>query len=288
MPELPEVETIRRELARVITGKKIVKASVNLPKAVRGSAGFFRKKITGAKIKSVGRRAKLAVFTLSNGYSFVVHLKMTGQLIYQRRQVLRVGGHPIKGGTQGLPNKFTQAVFELADGGALYFNDVRKFGYLQLMLTVELENFFQKNKYGPEPLSDSFTFFVFKKLLATKTTTRIKQLLMDQTFIAGVGNIYATEICFYARLSPTRQARSLKSHEVRKLYVGLKSILKSAVHKKGTSMSNYVDAYGQPGDYVPSLKVYGREGEPCLRCGTIIKNLTLGGRGTTYCPRCQK
>jgi formamidopyrimidine-DNA glycosylase len=288
MPELPEVETIRRELARVLIGKKITQVVVNLPKAIRGSVAAFRQKITRAKIKSVGRRAKLAVFSLSNGYSFVVHLKMTGQLIYQRQKVLKVGGHPIKDGARDLPNKFTQVIFRLADGGALFFNDVRKFGFLQLMTTAELENFFQKNKYGPEPLLDSFTLSVFSSLLKKKTTTKIKPLLMDQTFIAGVGNIYATESCFYARLNPTRTVDSLKPQEVKKLDTGLRSILKNAVHKKGTSMSNYVDAYGQPGNYVPSLKVYGREGESCPRCRATIKNITLGGRGTTYCPRCQE
>ncbi len=288
MPELPEVETIRRELARVLIGKKITQVIVNLSKAVRGSVAVFRKKISGAKIKSVGRRAKLAIFSLSNGYSFVVHLKMTGQLIYQRQKVLKVGGHPIKDGTRDLPNKFTRVIFHLADGGTLFFNDVRKFGFLQLMPTAELENFFKRNKYGPEPLSDNFTFSVFLSLLKKKRATKIKPLLIDQTFIAGVGNIYATEICFYARLNPSRTVGSLKPREVKKLYRGLKSILKNAVNKKGTSMNNYVDAYGQSGNYVSSLKVYGRKGESCPRCGATIKNIILGGRGTTYCPRCQK
>lgn len=287
MPELPEVETIRRELARELRDRRIRRVDIRLVKMIRGSAAAFRKKVSGARIITVSRRAKLLVFNLSNGQSFVVHLKMTGQLIYQHRSVMKVGGHPIKNGTIGLPNKYSHIIFYFAGGGTLYFNDQRQFGYIQLHATRHLDRFFHDQGYGPEPLSPAFTAVWFQRVLQHKTT-RIKQLLMDQTFVAGIGNIYATEACFYARIRPTRPAGSLSAAAAKKLHRGILLILKSAVRQQGASADNYVDAYGQPGKYVPFLQVYGREGEACLRCRTTIKNIVLGGRSTTYCPHCQR
>lgn len=287
MPELPEVETIRRQLATVLEGKKIRAVEVRLPKLIKGSAVLFKKHVVGAAITEVRRRAKLLIFGLSNGCSIIVHLKLTGQLIYQKKKVVAVGGHPIKDGHKNLPHRYTHLIVTFTDGGQLFFNDLRQFGYWKLVKTAELEKLFQEGTFGPEPLDEAFTLDVFRALLARRRTTNIKPLLMDQSFIAGVGNIYATEACFYAGVKPTRPASQLKPAEIAKLFTALKTILRQAIAKQGASADTYVDAYGQPGEYVPFLKVYGRGGQPCGRCGTTIQSISLGGRGTTFCPHCQ-
>lgn len=288
MPELPEVETIRLELDKVLRNQKIKDVEVRLPKTIRGSVFSFKKILAGLKLLSVGRRAKLIIINFSNNNSVIIHLKMTGQLVYRHGRQMKIGGHPIKDGVNQLPNKFTQVIFNFNNSGTLFFNDVRKFGYMQLLPTAKLVSLFEKSNYGLEPLGQDFTLEKFREMLKKKKSLRIKPLLMDQTFIAGIGNIYAVESCFAAGIRPTRRAGSLSLKEIAKLYQSIRTILARAIQKRGTSSKNYVDAYGNPGGYVPSLKVYGRAGKKCFRCGTEIKNMTLGGRGTAYCPHCQK
>jgi formamidopyrimidine-DNA glycosylase len=287
MPELPEVETICRELNAVLRHKTVKDIELRYPKVIRGQVLAFRKAVVKAKVVEVKRRAKLIIFVLSNAYCFLVHLKMTGQLVYRKNGKMRVGGHPIKDGTKDLPSKFTRVIFSFAQGEYLFFNDIRKFGYMQLAPKNKLDDFFNKTKYGPEPFAKNFTLEAFKQMLAKKKTTKIKPLLMDQTFISGIGNIYAAEACFYAGILPTRPAGGLTDLEMKKLYIGIRAILTKAISKQGSSPDNFVDAYGNPGHYVPFLKVYGRGGEKCLRCGGTVKNIVLAGRGTTYCPDCQ-
>jgi formamidopyrimidine-DNA glycosylase len=288
MPELPEVETIRRELNEVLPGKRLREVEVRVPKTIRGNVLLFKKNIEGTYFKAVQRRAKLLLFSLSNGQTFVVHLKMTGQLVFRHHELLKVGGHPIKDGAKDLPNKYSHVIFHLVDGGTLFFNDIRRFGFIQLIKVGGLSRYLEENKYGPEPLSDAFTLQLFQIMLRKKKTVRIKPLLLDQTFVAGIGNIYAIEACFAAGIRPTRRAGTLTKPEIKKLYTSIRRILIKAIDKHGTTADNYIDAYGQPGRYVFLLKMYGRAGEGCLRCGTNIKSLTLGGRGTAYCPKCQK
>ncbi|MFA5051688.1 MAG: bifunctional DNA-formamidopyrimidine glycosylase/DNA-(apurinic or apyrimidinic site) lyase [Patescibacteria group bacterium] len=288
MPELPEVETISRQLDRVLRGRRILGLTVRLPKMVRGASAVFKRAIIGAKIVSISRRAKLVVFSLSNGWSFLIHLKMTGQLVFRQGRKLRVGGHPIKNGLRDLPNRYSHVIFNLDKGVMLYFNDMRRFGFVQARKTAELDEYFSIQRYGPEPLQRGFTEQRFLGLLGGKRSHRIKPLLMDQTFIAGIGNIYAAEACFAARIKPDRRVRSITIRERRLLYRKLMAILKKAVRLKGTSADNYIDAYGQPGRYVPKLMVYGRAGKSCYRCGGTIKSGLLAGRGTAWCSGCQK
>ncbi|MBU0598056.1 bifunctional DNA-formamidopyrimidine glycosylase/DNA-(apurinic or apyrimidinic site) lyase, partial [Patescibacteria group bacterium] len=249
MPELPEVETIRRQLSAELSGKTIKNVEVRLAKMIKGQVFRFKKKITGAGITSVSRRAKILIFSLSNGYAILVHLKMTGQLVYTKQGKIKTGGHPIKDGHKDLPNKFTHVIFKLNGRATLFFNDIRQFGYLMLVKAGELDGHFSRMRIGPEPLKSDFTLGAFTKLLLKKKKSKIKPLLMDQSFIAGVGNIYATEACYYSKIRPTRRVGSLKKDEISKLYLHLIKILKFAIKKQGTSAKNYIDAFGEPGEY---------------------------------------
>ncbi|MGC9049094.1 MAG: DNA-formamidopyrimidine glycosylase [Patescibacteria group bacterium] len=277
MPELPEVETIRNQLLEKIRGKKIKTVDVKLAKMIQGVAvKEFRKIVEGATIKDIQRRAKLLIINLSNGYSLVVHLKLTGQIIYQ---------YPVSS-IQYL--RYTHIIYTFSDGSQLFHNDMRQFGYVKLIKTSDLEKLFKEEKFGPEPLERDFTFQRFKELLSKKPRQKIKPLLMDQTFLAGVGNVYAQEACWCAKISPTRLVKNLSEKEIEELYDCLTKILKEAIKYRGSSVDTYVDICGQAGDYISKLKVYDREGQKCLRCGGKIKKIVLAGRGTYYCPICQK
>jgi len=277
MPELPEVETIKSQLAQRIKSKTIKKVEIKLAKMVRGAnVKDFEKKVVGTKIKDIKRRAKLLLIELSNGYSLVIHLKLTGQLIY----------NPISN-IQYLTSKYTHIIYYFTDGSKLLHNDMRQFGYVKLVKTKDLPKLFKEEKFGPEPLDKDFTLEKFKSLLKEKGRAKIKPLLMNQTFVAGIGNVYAQEACFNAKIKPTRTAGSLTNKEVKDLYERLKKILREAIKHKGSSVDTYVDAEGKQGGYVSFLKVYRREGKKCLRCGAKIKSIRLAGRGTCFCPKCQ-
>jgi formamidopyrimidine-DNA glycosylase len=266
MPELPEVETLKRELARVLPGRKI--------KAFQSDK--FDLPLVGRKIISVDRRAKILIFTLSGKLTLLVHLKMTGQLVYGKI----MGGHPED------PAKYTRAIFTFTDNSQLFFNDLRKFGWLRLVDETELPQIFAET--GVEPLAKQFTLAHFQDLLARYPKRKIKQLLLDQNLIAGLGNIYVDEACFGAGIRPTRLAKSLAPSEIARLYHAIIAVLKLAIQKKGTSFRNYRRAGGEPGGMVPHLQVYGRGKKECKVCGQPIEKIKLHGRGTHYCPRCQK
>jgi formamidopyrimidine-DNA glycosylase len=288
MPELPEVETIKRELFQKIKGKKIVSVEVLTPKTINCSADKFKKIIENSKIKDVQRRAKLLIIKLSNNYNLAVHLKLTGQFIYK-----------LKTARCDLPEeKYARLIFTFQNNDKsdtkslvrdkLFFNDLRKFAFVKLLNDKKLEELLTEKDFGPEPLDKSFTLKIFQSLLFQKKKTKIKPLLMNQNFLAGVGNIYAAESCFCAKILPTRLAGSLTKEEIKKLYQCLRKILKTAIIRKGSSVNQYVDVFGKKGNYVSLLKVYAREGKICLRCGSKIKKINLNGRGTCFCPNCQK
>lgn len=266
MPELPEVETIKRELEKAVLGKKIKEVCVHHPLVIRQpSADKFQKGLTGLAIKNILRRAKVLILELSNGRSLVIHLKMTGQLVY-----------PGEG-------KISRVAFHLSNGKTLDFNDQRLFGELRLLDDWRSLKFIQG--LGPEPFDISLD--KFKEMLASKKT-KIKPLLMDQTFISGVGNLYAAEALFRAKIHPERQANTLSDKEKEMLFNGTKEVLTEAIKYGGSSVDNYVRLSGRRGDYVRHHKVYGRQGQPCTVCKIPIKRIPLGGRGTYFCPKCQK
>ncbi len=288
MPELPEVETIRRDLVKLIVGLKIKSVAVSSVKQVKPAAPAFVKGLAGLKILGLTRCAKLLIFKLSGDKYLLAHLKMTGQLIFRAKsgEIKAVGGHPIKQDLRILPNKFSRVIFDLSNGARLFFNDIRKFGYLKLVSEAEAANICAE--YGVEPLSGQFTLARFQEILARRPRARIKQVLMDQTLFAGIGNIYADESLFLAGILPARQAASLSREEIKKLWRAIPRVLKLSLSKRGTSADAYVDAFGRPGGFLPYLKVYGREGAKCQRCGTPIKKIRMGGRGTHFCPHCQR
>ncbi|MEK7650826.1 MAG: DNA-formamidopyrimidine glycosylase [Patescibacteria group bacterium] len=270
MPELPEVETLKRELV-VIIGKKFQTASI------------FSRELKNKKIISVERRAKILIISLDNSEKLLVHLKMTGQLIYQpKKGKMIIGGHPEKN-----PFKYTRAEFLFTDNSKLYFNDLRKFGWIKLLNKTESEKLL--NKHGVEPLSKLFTFQTFQNLLQKYPNRKLKQFLLDQSLIAGLGNIYVDESCFLAKILPTRIVKSLTKPEQKLLHTSIIKILKLSISKKGTSAKNYVRSDGTKGGFVPYLNVYGRKNEKCKRCKTgVITKIKFGGRGTHFCNKCQK
>lgn len=274
MPELPEVETIRRQLAEKIKEKTIDSLKILDLAPIRGvSPEELVEMVNGAKIEEVGRRAKILLITLSTGYTLLIHLKLTGRLIMA--------------GRGEAPSKHCHLRFRFEDGTQLFFCDIRKFGYVKPVLTSSLSQVDELKELGPEPL-DNFTLDDFKKLLATRKRGRIKPLLMNQEFIAGIGNVYADEILFFAGVKPERDISELKEAEVKKIYEGIQVILPAAVVKRGSSVDDYVDVYGRQGDYVPYLRAYGRTSKPCFKCGTPIRRIKLGGRSAHYCPKCQR
>lgn len=266
MPELPEVETIKRELEKAVLGKKITGVVINNPRVIRQpSADKFKDELSGALIKSIVRRAKLLILELSNGKSLAIHLKMTGQLVY-----------PGNG-------KASRVSFCFSDGKTLDFNDRRLFAELRLVDDWRSLKFVQG--LGPEPFE--LDEDKFKEILSSKKT-KIKPLLMDQTFVSGIGNLYAAESLFRAKIHPQRSAASLSDREKETLFKEIKDTLSEAIKYKGSSIDQYVQLTGEQGGYVKYHKVYGREGKPCLVCKTTIKRIALGGRGTYFCPKCQK
>ncbi len=302
MPELPEVETLKRELARVLIGREIKEVKIFWPKGVAPlSPALFARKIKGAKIITVDRRAKILLLTLDNNYTLAIHLKMTGQLIYDPQsstlmthevEPLIIGGHP-EPQPQGLsldkskdsPFNYTRVILTFTDGSKLYFNDLRKFGWLRLMKSNEVKSWLAH--LGWEPLTPSFTFKKFETIINRYPNRRIKHTLLDQTLVAGLGNIYVDESCFASRIKPDRLVKTLKPLEIKKLYREIKRILNLAIKKGGTSARNYVRSNGARGGFVPYLKVYGRSGAPCRRCQTPISKIKVAGRGTHFCAQCQ-
>lgn len=283
MPELPEVETIKNELAQTVKGKKIASVEIRLPKILaigegvdnknkESAAVLFTESLKNAIIKDVKRRAKLIVIELSGGLSILIHLKMTGRLLYNIE-----------------PGIHTHFIFKFKDSSWLLFNDLRQFGYLKLIRSDQAKNLLE-SKFGPEPLENNFTLEVFRNILARKKRSRIKIFLMDQKNIAGIGNIYANEICFRAKVDPARTINNLNDQEIKEIFLAIKEILALAIKHKGTSTDEYLDIFGDKGKFVPFLKVYGRQGKKCLRkgCDGVVKKVSLGGRGTFFCPKCQR
>lgn len=287
MPELPEVETIRQDLRRKILHKKITAFEALYPKVAAGKPKELAEFLVGKKIIEIDRRGKLMIFRFEKNDSvLLVHLKMTGQLVYVFKNTIVGGGHSFKTLNTHLPDKFTGAIFTFTDKSKLFFNDLRKFGYLKLTDALGLEKALQG--FGVEPLTPEFTFAAFSKLLKTKKMN-IKAVLLNQAFIAGIGNIYADEICHAAGVLPTRRTATLTPGEIKKLYQAANVIIKKAIKYRGTTFNNYIDSEGNKGNFSAHLKVYGSKNARCKTCTTgIIEKTKVAGRGTHFCRVCQK
>jgi formamidopyrimidine-DNA glycosylase len=287
MPELPEVETVRKGLSELLPGLTVKSVEFDWPKSFPNAKNDTNKFLIGASIVQVRRRGKVLIIDLSTDYSLIIHLKMTGQLVFRSDSTVFGAGHPNKSLLGELPDKSTRVTFEI-DGAKLFFNDQRKFGWVRLVPTIEIDNIDFFKKLGPEPLSADFTAEKFKERLRRRPNSRIKPALMDQTVIAGVGNIYADEALWGAKIYPEERVRDVEGTKLNKLYEELIYVLKLSIEKGGSTDKNYVDAKGKKGSYLQFARVFRRENLPCPRCGTTIKKIRVAGRGTHYCPKCQK
>jgi formamidopyrimidine-DNA glycosylase len=299
MPELPEVETVRRGLQRLLPGLTIADVSTDNPKSFPNADSDVAEFLVGARIIEVTRRAKVILIELSSKYSLVIHLKMTGQLVFRGPAVtadtqVRFGaGHPSDSLVGDLPDRSTRVVFEFAaeagrPGGHLYFNDQRKFGWVRLLPTAEVPQIDFFKKVGPEPLADDFTWQVMRDRIQRRNNTSVKAAILDQSVIAGVGNIYADESLWGAKIHPSTVVRNLRDTDFKRLYQSLRDVLQLSIDKGGSTDHTYVDAEGRRGNYLNFANVFRREGQNCPRCGTIIEKTRVAGRGTHICPQCQK
>ncbi len=283
MPELPEVQTVVNGLANKIIGKVFFNTRVLVPRMVSTN---LKKSLINKKVLGVVRRAKMIVMELNHNYYLVIHLKMTGQLIYIDQHGKAVGGgHPINYEVTK-PNKFTRIILYFKNSSFLLYNDVRKFGWLKLLKREEYLKL--SAKHGLEPLSKEFTLNKFKEILESRPKSKIKQLLLDQGKIVGLGNIYVDECLFKAKIKPMRAVLSLKGKELSRLYLAIKLTLNEAIKCGGTSVSTFINSSGEKGKYVEKLKVYGRGNLSCYSCKNKLKKIKIAGRGTVYCSKCQK
>lgn len=288
MPELPEVETVKIGLQKLLLGRQVAYVDFNWPKSFPNSQPDIEAFLIGSRVQHVRRRAKVLIIDLDNNYSLVTHLKMTGQLVF-RSQTERFGaGHPNDSLIGRLPDKSTRVTITFTDKSQLFFNDQRKFGWMRLLPTIEIENLNFFKKVGPEPLTNEFTSQVMRGRMMRRSKSNIKSVLLDQTVLAGVGNIYADESLWGAKIHPSTSVIDLKPAQFKSLHEELLFVLKLSIAKGGSTDRNYVNAEGKRGSYMDFARVFRREGQACPRCGTEIIKTRVAGRGTHLCPKCQK
>lgn len=315
MPELPEVETIRLGLQRLIVGKTVAQVhNYNSPKSFPNADGDVAQFLLGATITNVRRRAKVLLIELSTDYTLMVHLKMTGQIVYvggtshqasfrgrgKNSEFTSLssggvspslrwgGGHPNDSLIGHLPDNTTREHLEFSDGSRLYFNDLRKFGWMKLLPTLAVPEIDFMKRVGPEPLETDFTGDVLFERLQRRKNTTIKAAILDQSVLAGVGNIYADESLWAAKIHPKTLVKDIPKSKIQNLTSAIRSVLKLSIEKGGSTDKNYVDAEGKKGSYLQFANVFRLDGQPCPRCGTTIEKIRVAGRGTHICPTCQK
>jgi len=288
MPELPEVETVRRGLDTFLKGHTILSYEVLRKRSFPNDETLANEFLVGAIVLRVKRRAKLLLIELSTNYTLVVHLKMTGQLVYRAEDGKKFGaGHPNNSLVSSLPDKTTRVVVVL-DKAKLFFNDQRVFGWMKLIASPEVEQLEFIKKLGPEPLTKAFTDAVFIERVRRRKKSRIKSVILDQTVLAGVGNIYADEALWYAKIHPERRVEDIDDNELKTLRRAIVKVLKLGISSGGSTDKNYVDAQGRKGSYLQFAKVFRRENQACERCGNEIRKIRVAGRGTHVCDVCQK
>lgn len=319
MPELPEVETVRRGLAELLPGRVVARVAVfNSPKSFPNAPADVEQFLYGARVTAVRRRAKVLMIDLDTRYSLVVHLKMTGQLVFRQssRHIARVspkksrgprnlahnfsadtareiddfaGGHPNDSLIGELPDRSTRVQIDFVDGSRLFFNDQRKFGWMKLLPTDEVKNLPFMQKVGPEPLDPNTRAEDFIQRIRRRQNSMIKPAFLDQAVIAGVGNIYADEALWAAQIHPQTRVKHVSDQQLNTLFKELRQILQLSIDQGGSTDKNYVDAEGRKGNYLTFAHVFRREGQACHRHPDqeVIK-LKVSGRGTHICPVCQK
>ncbi len=290
----PKLKNKKIRAVRVLLGKIVAIGPATLSNIRKDHDSVpreFAQTLRGQTISGTSRRAKMIIIDLVGPYSILVHLKMTGQLIFFSKKELakQIRLFNIeKSPFVHLPTKSTHVIFEFTDGSKLFYNDFRQFGYLKLVTDQELPQVPELQNYGPEPLEKRFTFSVFEKILARRPKAKLKQFLLDPNLIAGIGNIYSDEILFFAKIKPTRTPNSLSQKEKQQLFKGIKKVLTDAVNHHGSSVGDFIRPGGDWGTYGKIHKVYGRAGEKCKVCGNIIKSMKFNGRTGSFCPKCQK
>ncbi len=286
MPELPEVETVVRGLNEHLVGHTIRSFDFDWPKTIKTPLEIFKKEIEGSKVTSAQRRGKLIIINLSSDHSILIHLKMTGQLVYKSPKLQYGAGHPNDSLVSKLPDKSTRIHFRLDNDSEFFFNDVRKFGWVELVPTEDqhLHKFIAS--LGPEPLEIKFK--EFKDALYRFPNAQIKAKLLDQNVIAGVGNIYADESLWAAKINPQTKINLIPETKLEDLFENLQTVLNLSIEKGGSSSVNYIKVDGKTGSYLSFANVYKKEGNPCARCATPLIRMVAAGRGTRICPNCQK
>ena len=286
MPELPEVETVKRGLERLIVDKTIKAIEHNADKSFPNDQTQVDQFAVKSQVTKVARRAKVLLIELSTEYTLMIHLKMTGQLVFVGSEHWGAG-HPNDSLVSNLPDKSTRVTINFRDGSQLFFNDQRRFGWVKLLPTslVVEEPFMQK--VGPEPLEPEFTDTVFLKRIARRKGTTIKAAILDQTVLAGIGNIYADEGLWMSKIHPATRVKDVSDKKLKELRQNLINVLQLSIYKGGSTNKNYVNAEGGKGSYMDFANVFRREGKPCNRCGAMIEKSRVTGRGTHTCPHCQ-
>lgn len=287
MPELPEVETVRRGLHELIIGRVVASETHDTAKGFPNAPSEVAEFLIGATVTDVRRRAKVLLIDLSTAYTLVIHLKMTGQMVYRGEAVFGAG-HPNDSLIGQLPDRSTRVTLAFTDGSRLYFNDQRKFGWMRLLPTIEVPEIDFMKKVGPEPLEADFTAEEFTARFSRRGGTTIKAALLDQSVVAGVGNIYADESLWGAKVHPQRLVKTITDEEFRLIYQELREVMQLAIEKGGSTDKNYVSAEGKRGSYLDFARAFRREGQPCPRHPDVmIEKLRVAGRGTHICPVCQ-
>ena len=288
MPELPEIETVKLGLQKHLVGHRIEDIEVKIPKMFAGR----KEDILGVKITNIKRIGKGLIIEFDNDYLLVVHFKMTGQLVFQDKTTESLVLSKKVGG-DSLPTKYSHIIFTLDKGAKLYYNDLRQFGWAKVLKKDELMKMPFFSEMGPEPkvgedlVGKELTFDYFKSVLL-KSNLAIKVILMDQKKIGGIGNIYANDALFLAGINPTRKGKSLSDVELKNLFKAIFAVINKSLSFGGSSDENFVNALGQDGNYQDHTLVYGKKGQKCPKCSSIIQKIQLGGRGTFFCPVCQK
>ncbi|MCL2783127.1 MAG: bifunctional DNA-formamidopyrimidine glycosylase/DNA-(apurinic or apyrimidinic site) lyase [Propionibacteriaceae bacterium] len=279
MPELPEVETVRRGLARLVVGRQVAGVDVLNPGSYAATSD-----LTGLTFTQARRRAKMLLLDVDDGHTLAVHLKMTGQLVCRGVDDWG-GGHPSDSLIGDLPDRSTRVIIDLDDGSRLFFNDQRKFGWMRLVTQADAET--MTAGLGPEPMDDD-AWPLFRQRVRHHQRSLIKAALLDQTIVAGIGNIYADEALWAARVHPSTRVQALSDRALHKILDAAADVMTLSIDLGGSTARNYVDAEGRRGAYLDFAQVFRREGQPCNRCGTTLIKTRVAGRGTHLCPRCQR
>ncbi len=290
MPELPEVEVIRSGLSELIAKKTIEKVNVLNDKSFQASTSSIDVFVNNSTILSVKRRAKILLIELSSGYSLVIHLKMTGQLLFrdnQNKSKNFAGGHPSDSFLSVLPDNHTRVELIFTDSTTLFFNDMRKFGWIKLLPTTELKEEKFIAKLGPEPLIGNPTPEYLKRM-SRHPKSLVKAALLNQEIVAGIGNIYADEALWGAMIHPKTRVENLSKKQLEDILNAAIEVMSFSINKGGSTDRNYLNAKGEKGSYLTFANVFRKEGKPCPRCGHVIEKIRVAGRGTHICSNCQQ